>query len=267
MLRDAMGIMGDVLEGPGVVRDVHRTADGAVWADGVRVGSLDEASARRFLCLAADGVGRVINADAPTLRATVLGRYRVAGTIPPVTEGCTISIRRPGDTVWPLESYGGPVGDVRALVEARANVLVVGSTGSGKTSLVSTCLGMECVARDRVIIIEDCAELVFPGANVVRMLATEGTGVDALVRIAMRQCPDRIVVGEVTSPAEAREAVLAMNTGHKGTMLTIHGNSGAMGLEKLIAFCGGGEWNYICRSVIDATIFMERRRVVECVRC
>jgi pilus assembly protein CpaF len=123
-------------------------------------------------------------------------------------------------------------------VRSRANVLISGGTGAGKTTLLNA-LGAEIPAGERVVTIEDAAELRLPGEHVVRLEArpanAEGVGevpLRQLVRNALRMRPDRIVVGEVRGP-EALDMLQAMNTGHEGSLSTCHANSPADALRRL----------------------------------
>lgn len=123
-------------------------------------------------------------------------------------------------------------------MRARMNVLVSGGTGSGKTTLLNA-LAAEIPECDRVVTVEDAAELRLPGRHVIRLEArppnAEGAGevrIRDLVRNALRMRPDRIVVGEVRS-AEALDMLQAMNTGHDGSLSTCHANGPADALRRI----------------------------------
>jgi pilus assembly protein CpaF len=137
------------------------------------------------------------------------------------------------------------VGELRAWVRDRRNLVVYGPTGSGKTTLLNA-LASELPPGERVVTIEDVAELRLPGDHVVRLEArpgsAEGTGrvdVRDLVRAALRLRPDRIVVGEVRG-AEALDMLWALSTGHRGSMSTLHADGPADALRRLeaLAMCG-----------------------------
>jgi len=139
-----------------------------------------------------------------------------------------------------LSAYcDGPEVDLLAwAVAARLNIVVSGGTGAGKTSLLNA-LAREIAPGERVVTIEDAAELQLPGDHVVRLEArppnAEGAGrIDTrtLVRNALRMRPDRIIVGEVRG-AEALDMVQAMNTGHEGSLSTCHANGPADALRRL----------------------------------
>jgi pilus assembly protein CpaF len=161
--------------------------------------------------------------------------------VPPLAiDGPCITVRRFGARTMALDGFCPPA--VAALltwaVRARCNVLVSGGTGSGKTTLLNT-LASFIPPQERVITVEDAAELRLPGEHVVRLEArpanAEGVGrvrVRDLVRNALRMRPDRIVVGEVRGP-EALDMLQAMNTGHEGSLSTCHANSPADALRRL----------------------------------
>ncbi len=159
---------------------------------------------------------------------------------PLAVDGTCVCIRRFAPTNWPLGAFAPPevVELLQTLVAARANILVSGATSSGKTSLLGA-LGASVPRHERVITIEDAAELRLPGDHVVRLEARPATadGVGAvtirqLLRAALRMRPDRIVVGEVRGP-EALDMVQAMNTGHDGSLSTCHANSALDALHRI----------------------------------
>ena len=137
--------------------------------------------------------------------------------------------------MWPIPA---PPSCSAWAVRARANVVVCGGAGAGKTTLLNA-LAAEIPDDDRVVTIEDAAELRLPGRHVVRLearpMSAEGAGevrVRDLVRNALRMRPDRIVVGEVRA-GEALDMLQAMNTGHEGSLSTCHANSPADALRRL----------------------------------
>ena len=191
-------------------------------------------------------VGRRIDASAPLLDARLPDGSRVNATISPVSiDGPTISIRRFGQRrlrrtdLLQLGMYSTEIIDFLAhAVSARMSVLVSGGTGSGK----STLLGALCEAipeAERIVTIEDTAELLLDQEHVVRMESrpsnTEGRGrISArdLVINSLRMRPDRIIVGEVRG-GEALDMLQALNTGHDGGLSTIHANSSRDALSRL----------------------------------
>ncbi len=166
---------------------------------------------------------------------------RVNVVVPPLAvDGPCITIRRFGARRIPLGALCPPgVDELLAwAVRARANIVVSGGTGAGKTTVLNA-LGALLPDHERVITVEDTAELRLPVGHVVRLEARPSTadGVGAvsirqLVRNALRMRPDRIVVGEVRGP-EALDMLWAMNTGHEGSLTTCHANSPVDALRRL----------------------------------
>jgi pilus assembly protein CpaF len=152
-------------------------------------------------------------------------------------DGPTLTIRRFGKTRLTFANLravgaltGGIVEFLRAAIEARLNILVSGGTGSGKTTLLNA-MSSFIPRTDRIITIEDAAELLLNQPHVIRLESRpanlEGTGeirIRDCVRNALRMRPDRIVVGECRG-AEALDMLQAMNTGHDGSLTTVHANS------------------------------------------
>ncbi len=179
---------------------------------------------------------------------------RVNAIIPPLAlDGPAMSIRRFGSKPLQLEdlirhgAFPAPVMDfLSAAVQARCNVLISGGTGSGKTTLLN-CLSRFIPAEERVVTIEDAAELQLQQPHVVR-LETRPANVEGkgevnqrdLVKNCLRMRPDRIIIGEVRG-GEALDMLQAMNTGHEGSMTTVHANTARDALariEVMIAMAG-----------------------------
>ena len=199
-------------------------------------------------------VGRRIDETSPMVDARLSDGSRVNAIIPPLAlDGPAMSIRRFGARPLQLEdlirhgAFPSPIMDfLAAAVQARCNVLISGGTGSGKTTLLN-CLSRFIPAEERVVTIEDAAELQLQQPHVVRLETrppnVEGKGEITqrdLVKNCLRMRPDRIIIGEVRS-GEALDMLQAMNTGHEGSMTTVHANStrDALGrLEVMIAMAG-----------------------------
>ena len=183
-------------------------------------------------------LGRRIDADSPTVDARLPDGSRVNAVVPPVAlDGPTITIRKFRKdklTIQQLIDYGSittPMAEfLRACVLARLNIIISGGTGSGKTTLLNI-LSSYIPENERILTIEDAAELQLQQDHVVRM-ETKPTNVDGrgevtireLVKNSLRMRPDRIVVGECRG-GEALDMLQAMNTGHDGSLTTIHANT------------------------------------------
>jgi pilus assembly protein CpaF len=204
--------------------------------DGVRF--RDEAAVRRLAQRLASQAGRRLDDAAPYVDARLPDGIRLHAVLPPIaTGGTTISLRVPrrrSFTVADLVAVGSLPADavpwVEALIRARAAFLVSGGTGCGKTTVLSTLLGLVDPAH-RLLLVEDSGELVPTHPHVVRLQArppnAEGAGavvLHDLVRQALRMRPDRLVVGEVRG-AEVVDLLAALNTGHEGGCGTVHANS------------------------------------------
>jgi pilus assembly protein CpaF len=194
----------------------------------------------------ASSIGRRIDESSPMLDARLADGSRVNVIIPPLSlKGPCISIRKFSKTMMSLDSFI-EVGTIsrqlaRALEiagRARLNIIISGGTGSGKTTLLNAL--SEMIDRaERIVTIEDAAELQLRQPHVVQLETRppniEGEGQISqrdLVRNALRMRPDRIIVGEVRGP-EAFDMLQAMNTGHNGSMSTIHSNSARDALARI----------------------------------
>jgi pilus assembly protein CpaF len=186
-------------------------------------------------------IGRRIDRTNPTVDARLPDGSRVCAVIEPIAiDGPCLTIRRFAMRPLSLEAFAADhvVSLLREVVGARCNVLVSGATSSGKTTLLNALAAL-VPKTERIITLEDIAELRLPHPHVVRLetrpASAEGTGEIALahlLRTALRMRPDRLVLGEVRG-AEAVHLVQAMNTGHDGSLSTVHANSAADALARL----------------------------------
>jgi pilus assembly protein CpaF len=199
-------------------------------------------------------LGRRIDEASPMVDARLPDGSRVNAVVPPLSlEGPTLSIRRFGRKPLAIEDLlahqsilPDMVRFIAGAVEARVSVLISGGTGAGKTTLLNV-LSRFVPSEERIITIEDSAELILQHRHRIRMETrpanTEGIGEVSqrdLVRNSLRMRPDRIIVGEVRGP-EVWDMLQAMNTGHEGSMTTIHANStrdALARLEMMVAMTG-----------------------------
>ncbi len=214
----------------------------------------DNAHLLKIIKKIVSNVGRRIDEDNPLVDARLPDGSRVNAVIPPLTlDGPSLSIRRfavQRPTLGDLIAKGSltpEIGEVlKALAVAKLNIIISGGTGSGKTTLLNV-LSSFIPHNERLITIEDSAELQLQQEHVVRM-ETRSPNLDGkgeitqrdLVRNSLRMRPDRIIVGEVRG-AEVIDMLQAMNTGHEGSMTTIHANSARealMRLETMIQLSG-----------------------------
>jgi len=195
-------------------------------------------------------LGRRIDADTPTVDARLPDGSRVNAVIPPVAiDGPTITIRKFEKgrlSIDQLVEFGSITRNMAKFLEAcvisRLNIMISGGTGSGKTTLLNV-LSRFIPETERIVTIEDAAELQLQQDHVVRMETKpaniEGkypVSIRELVRNSLRMRPDRIVVGEVRG-GEALDMLQAMNTGHDGSLTTLHANSPRDALSRLETLC------------------------------
>ncbi|MFH1754103.1 MAG: CpaF family protein, partial [Candidatus Latescibacterota bacterium] len=191
-------------------------------------------------------VGRRIDESSPMVDARLTDGSRVNAIVPPLAlDGPILSIRRFGvrtltlEDLLELESISPGMAELlRGTIQARLNILISGGTGSGKTTLLNA-LSAFIPAEERIVTIEDAAELQLLQPHIVRLETRppniEGKGQITqrhLVRNALRMRPDRIVVGEVRG-VEVLDMLQAMNTGHDGSMTTVHANGSRDALHRL----------------------------------
>src|SRR4030043_814211 len=214
----------------------------------------DDTHLRRIIDKIVSAVGRRIDESCPMVDARLADGSRVNAIIPPLAlDGPILSIRRFAveplelDDLLTLKTLTPEIGElIKGIVKARLNTLISGGTGTGKTTLLNV-LSRFIPSSERVVTIEDSAELQLKQEHVVRLETRppniegkgEGTQRD-LLRNSLRMRPDRIIVGEVRG-GEVLDMFQAMNTGHDGSLSTIHANTprdALMRLETLVAMTG-----------------------------
>lgn len=241
------------------ISEIMVNPDGSVWIEGKGHISLqpsvrfDDRALMTGLEVIANRFGKKLDADSPILNLRLPDGSRMAALIPPVVNpGPMMTIRK-------FTSRNFTIRDLierKALTEAQAesltehvrlgdNVLISGSTSSGKTTLANV-LASSIPDDDRILILEDVAELHIKKPHVISAEAQLDThksqiGFADLLKAALRHRPDRIIVGEIRG-AEARVFLDALNTGHRGSLTTIHANSAGDALRRLaqLALRGSG---------------------------
>jgi pilus assembly protein CpaF len=207
-------------------------------------------------------VGRRVDETSPMVDARLADGSRFNAIIPPLAlDGPTVSIRRFGTraiTADDLVAFGAcprPVMDVlRGCVKAKLNIIISGGTGSGKTTMLNVLSGF-IPEGERIITIEDSAELQLQQNHVVRLETrppnVEGRGEVTqreLVKNCLRMRPDRIILGEIRG-AEAIDMLQAMNTGHEGSLATVHANTTRDALARFETMIGMGIPNLSDRNI------------------
>jgi P-type conjugative transfer ATPase TrbB len=273
------------LHDPTVI-EIMLNPDGCLWVEHLgqpmrQFGRMSAPQAESLMATVASSLRTQITAHNPILECELpLDGSRFEALIPPVVAGPTFTIRKKALTVFSLGDYldqgilrQGQHDAIARGVRQRKNILVVGGTGSGKTTLTNAIIRhmADVAPEDRLAIIEDTGELQCTAPNIVTMRAVEHVDMTRLLKATMRLRPDRIIVGEVRDGA-ALALLKAWNTGHPGGVATIHANSAQAGLirlEQLVAEATPAPMRRLVAEAVDLIIFMEKvaggRRVREVV--
>jgi len=285
--RECGPVVMKALRDPAVV-EVLLNPDGRLWVDVAGKGmeftghTIEPGAAESLLATCASMLQTTITRDNPILEGEFpLDGSRLEGIVPPIVRAPVLTIRKKAVKVFTLEDYrargiigaglGGhaasaeslaqpahshPIEAMRHAVRQRHNILIVGGTGSGKTTLANAILA-EIAAlcpEDRLVAIEDTMELQVTMRNSVLLRTSEATNMQRLLRATMRLRPDRIVVGEVRG-GEALTLLKSWNTGHPGGIATIHANSAEGGLVRLSQLIyEASEARNLSESTVAATI-------------
>ena len=240
---------------------------------------LDDRHLRNIIDRIVSQVGRRIDEASPMVDARLMDGSRVNAIIPPLAiDGPSVSIRRFAvdkltmDNLLSFNSISEPMARfIEAAVEGEMNILISGGTGSGKTTTLNICSGF-IPSDKRIVTIEDSAELQLQQPHVIRLetrpanLEGKGEiGQRELVKNSLRMRPDRIVLGEVRG-SEAVDMLAAMNTGHDGSLATIHANTPRDALSRVENMFSMAGWNISTKnlraqiaSAIHIVVQMERQ--------
>ena len=285
MLLTAMGpIIGGALRDKSVI-EIMANPDGSLWLDKhgegrVQAGELLPADAERIIRLVASHIRVECNEAAPIVSAELPeSGERFEGILPPIVTGPSFTIRKPAGVVYSLADY--VEAHIMTPLQARClsyavvekkNILVVGGTSSGKTTLTNALLNELVELNERVVIIEDTRELHCPVRDLVSLRTKPGVAaMSDLVRSTMRLRPDRIIIGEVRGP-EALDLLKAWNTGHPGGVATLHANGAHAALyrlEQLIQEAVITVPRRLIADAVDLLVFIKGRgnaRRVDCIR-
>lgn len=263
--RECGTAMVTALRDPAVI-EIMLNPDGKLWTDVAGRGMeftgtvMEPGAAESILTTCASMLHTTVTREKPILEGEFpLDGSRLEGILPPIARAPVFAIRKKALKVFTLDDYAArgiittvprglssthehaspPVHShsieaIRHAVRQRNNILIVGGTGSGKTTLANAILAeiaKEC-ANDRLVAIEDTMELQVTMPNSVLLRTSEEASMQRLLRATMRLRPDRIVVGEVRG-GEALTLLKSWNTGHPGGIATIHANSAEGGLVRL----------------------------------
>jgi Flp pilus assembly CpaF family ATPase len=270
-LRRELGPVAPLLT-DGRIEDICLNPDGRVWvkrlgARPVHECDLSPTAAESAIGTVAAIRKAIVNHDSPILETEVPGDgSRFEALLAPCVAAPVFSLRRRAGAVFSLDEYSARgilqsrehvstlpapprqnfarysglshIQILKAAIRERLNILVIGATGSGKTTLVNALLQEIAVAtpEDRVIVMEDTLELQTSSPNSACLRTAENVSMDRLLKATMRLRPNRIIVGEVRDGA-ALSLLKAWNTGHPGGISTIHANDAAAGLIRLNSLC------------------------------
>ena len=257
------------------VIEIMLNPDGTVWIDKIGSGmeflcDMSPVQSLQMLGTVAHMLGTVINYHNPVVEGELPGDgSRVEGVIPPIVPNPTFNIRKKASAIFSLAEYikSGRASDedIRILCEAisaRKNILVVGGTGTGKTTFVNAIINemKTLTPHHRLLILEDTLELQCSMDNFVSMRTSSDKSMQDLLKITMRQRPDRIIIGEVRGK-EALDMLKAWNTGHPGGVCTVHANDARAGLlriEQLISEVSQSTMRELIAEAIDVVAFLIR---------
>lgn len=244
--RDLGDVIMRALHDPKTV-EIMLNADGKLWQErlGERmkcIGMMKESRAEAVIKTIAGYHGKEVTRFRPTLEGELpLDGSRFAGQLPPVVQAPTFAIRKKAVAIFTLVDYvaaGIMTSEQCAIIQqaiaTHRNLLLIGGTGSGKTTLVNAIIN-EMVVLDpyeRIFIIEDTGEIQCTAQNFVQYHTTLEVSMTMLLKTTLRMRPDRILVGEVRGP-EALDLLMAWNTGHEGGAATLHANNARSGLDRL----------------------------------
>ena len=234
--------------------EIMVNADGRIWQEKLgqkiqHIGHLQSAQAEAVIKTVAGFHGKEINRFNPIIEGEFpLDNSPFAGQLPPVVASPTFAIRKKAIKIFTLEQYVDTgvltrrhAEVIKNAVRDHRNILVIGGTGSGKTTLINAIIH-EMVQSDpdeRIFILEDTGEIQCQASNFVQYHTTLDVNMTQLLKTTLRMRPDRILVGEVRGP-EALDLLDAWNTGHEGGAATLHANDALSGLTRLESLINRG---------------------------
>ena len=286
-LRRQLGPLGcEVLEQPGVF-ELMLNPDGTLWEDrhgsGMRrIGTMRPEAAESFIGTVASMLRSTVTRENPILECELpddppFHGARFEALLAPVVQAPAFTIRLRASKLYTLDEYVAQ--DVmtqrqKAIIEdavlRRANILIIGGTSTGKTTLTNAVLSYmsEVAAEQRIVILEDTIELQCQSPNAVSLRTSDFVNMQRLLKATMRLRPDRIVVGEVRDGA-ALSLLKAWNTGHPGGVCTVHANNARAGLvrlEQLIAEVSPTPMHALIAEAVDLIVSIARTETGRCVR-
>ncbi|UOK73269.1 MULTISPECIES: P-type conjugative transfer ATPase TrbB [Ancylobacter] len=233
-------------------------------------GQMNAATAEIVIGSVAHALHSEADEDRPIVSGELpIGGHRFEGLLPPVVAAPAFTIRRRASRLIPLDDYVAAkimtehqACVIRNAITSRMNIVISGGTGSGKTTLANAVIAevVESAPDDRILILEDTAEIQCAAENVVALHTSDAIDMGRLLKSTMRLRPDRIVVGEVRDGA-ALTLLKAWNTGHPGGVTTIHSNtaeSALRRLEQLTAEASQQPMHQVIGEAVDLIVSIER---------
>ncbi len=227
--------------------EIMLNPDGSLWVEKLgkrseKVGFYDKIRATAFMEIISAFHNKELTSSQPILECEFpLDGSRFSGLISPVTSGPCFTIRKKAISIFTLNQYVEnkvmtiqQKDYIEKAISNHKNILVIGGTGSGKTTLVNAIIEemVKQKPEERPVIIEDTGEIQCSATNSVQLHTTIDVSMTDLLKTTLRMRPDRILVGEVRGP-EALDLLMAWNTGHPGGSATLHANDAKAGLDRL----------------------------------
>jgi len=246
LARDLGPVIMGALADPKTV-EIMLNSDGKLWQERLgekmqQIGTLSASRSESIIKTLAGFHGKEITKGRPLLECELpIDGSRFAGQFPPIVPAPTFAIRKKAIAIFTLTQYvaagimtSAQLVVIEAAVKNHRNILVTGSTGSGKTTLVNAIINHMVVIdpSERIVIIEDTGEIQCAADNFVQYHTTLDISMTLLLRTSLRMRPDRLLVGEVRRP-EALDLLMAWNTGHEGGAATLHANHARAGLVRM----------------------------------
>ena len=260
------------------VIEIILNADGKLWVEILGgkmepIGYMSASQAESLMGTIATTLRTTITRANPILECELpIDGSRFEALVPPVVSAPVFTIRRKASKIFTLDTYvqrGMMTAKQQEIIcegiSNRKNILIVGGTGSGKTTLTNAIIAeiVERTPEHRLIIIEDTAEIQCAAENAVVLRATDSVDMQRLLKATMRLRPDRILVGEVRGE-EALSLLKAWNTGHPGGVATVHANNAFAGLtriEQLIAEVTQSPMQSLIAQAVDIIIAINKTAI------
>ena len=264
----------NALNDPTVI-EIMLNSDGYLWIEKIgepmqKITLFKESNARALMYTIASFHEKTITPENPILECEFpIDDSRFEGLISPVVKHASFTIRKKALSIFTLDNYfekkiitNEQINVINQAIKLRKNILIVGGTGSGKTTLTNAIIDrMVCITPEhRIIIIEDTAEIQCKAENAVILKSTINVSMLQLLKATMRLRPDRILVGEVRG-GEALDLLKAWNTGHPGGIATVHANSAAGGLirmQQLISEVTQAPMFELISEAVNMVIYIEK---------